>query len=119
MTITSASVEKFFDRYTAALLARDAEAIAAMYAVPCLILFPGQSVPVTDATQTEEFFASSWAQYDGVDTVDRSVSTMGTGPGTIWVDVTWTYGDRAGERFCYQLVEDQERLQIAVLTLLG
>lgn len=119
MTITSTTVQKFFDRYRAALLARDAEAIAAMYAVPSLILFPGRSVPVTDARQTEEFFASSWAQYDGVDTVDKSLSVMGTGPATVWVDVTWSYGDRAGERFCYQLVDGPEGLQIAVLTLLG
>ena len=38
--ITSTAVEKFLDRYAAALLACDAKAIAALYAVPSLILFP-------------------------------------------------------------------------------
>lgn len=118
MTITNVAVEAFFDRYAAALLARDAAAIATMYAVPSLILFPGQSVAVSDAEQTEKFFASSWTQYEGVDTVDKTISTMGSGPGTIWADVTWTYPSTK-EHFCYQLIDGADGLQIAVLTLLG
>ena len=43
---TRSKVEEFFDRYAAALLARDAKAMAKMYAVPALILFPGNSIPV-------------------------------------------------------------------------
>lgn len=117
MTITNVAVEAFFDRYAAALLARDAAAIATMYAVPSLILFPGQSVAVSDAEQTEKFFASSWTQYEGVDTVDKTISTMGSGPSTIWADVTWTYPSTE-EHFCYQLIDGADGLQIAVLTLL-
>ncbi|HEX8508405.1 MAG TPA: hypothetical protein VF635_02750 [Propionibacteriaceae bacterium] len=116
---TRTAVSDFFDRYAAALLARDARAVAALYAVPALILFPGQAIPVSDASQTEGFFASSWGQYEGVDRVDKNVSIMGSGPGTVWVDVTWTYGDRASEHFCYQLIEGGGELQIAVLTLLA
>jgi hypothetical protein len=118
MTITSTAVEQFFDRYAAALLARDAIAIAALYAVPSLILFPGQSVAVSDSKQTEEFFANSWAQYEGVDTVDKTISTMGSGPATVWADVTWSYAGSAREHFCYQLIEGPNGPQIAVLTLL-
>jgi hypothetical protein len=118
MTITSDTTTEFFDRYAAALLARDEAGIAALYAVPSLILFPGQPVAVSDPKQTEQFFAASWAEYDGVDTIDKTVLTVMDGPGTAWADVTWTYGS-AREHFCYQLVERPTGLQIAVLTLLA
>jgi hypothetical protein len=107
---------QFFERYAAALLARDEKAIAGMYAVPSLILFPGNSILVSDARQTEEFFASSWSQYDGVDAVDKQIVVMGEAPGSLWVDVTWSYDGKARERFCYQLVEGTDGYQIAVLT---
>jgi len=119
MSISSSSVEQFFDRYAAALLARDARSVAAMYAVPGLIVFPGQSVAVSDPRQTEKFFAGSWDQYEAVDTVDKTVSTIAATASTAWVDVTWSYAGRAQERFCYQLVDGPAGLQIAVLTLLG
>lgn len=119
MTDTREAVDHFFDRYTAALLARDERAIAALYAVPSLILFPGQAIAVGDATQTEEFFAASWGQYDGVDTVDREVVVMGEAPGSVWADVTWSYGGRVQERFCYQLVGASDDYRIAVLTPLA
>jgi ketosteroid isomerase-like protein len=112
-------VEQFFDRYAAALLARDAKAVAKMYAVPSLILFPGSSIPVSDARQTEAFFDSAWAQYDGVDSLDREVVVMGEAPGTVWADVTWFHGGQARERMCYQLVQGAEGYQIAVLTPMG
>lgn len=72
---------EFFDRYAVALLARDERTIAHMYAVPALILFPGQPVVVTDARQTEEFFASAWDQYDGVDQLDKEVTILAQAPG--------------------------------------
>jgi hypothetical protein len=59
-------VDQFFERCAAALLARDEKTIAQMYAVPSLILFPGNTILVGDAKQTEEFFAASWTQYEGV-----------------------------------------------------
>jgi hypothetical protein len=109
-------MDEFFERYAAALLARDERTIARMYAVPALILFPGHPILVTDEKQTEEFFASSWGQYEGVDSVDRQVVEMGSAPGTVWADVTWSYGGAARERFCYQLVEGADGYRIAVLT---
>jgi ketosteroid isomerase-like protein len=116
MTDTSDKAHQFFERYAAALLARDEKAIAGMYAVPSLILFPGRSIPVSDASQTEEFFAASWNQYDGVDAVDKQIVVMGEAPGSIWADVTWSYDGQPRERFCYQLVEGTDGYQIAVLT---
>ena len=116
MTDANDRAQHFFEGYAAALLARDEKAIARMYAVPSLILFPGRSIPVGDAKQTEDFFAASWGQYEGVDAVEKEVTIMGEAPGTIWADVTWSYGGRARERFCYQLVEGEEGHQIAVLT---
>jgi hypothetical protein len=119
MTDIAEKVDRFFEQYEAALLARDERAIAQLYAVPSLILFPGRSIVVSDAGQTEQFFASSWGQYDGVDAVERQVVVMGEGPASVWADVTWSYGGRARERFCYQLVPGDEGYQIAVLTPLA
>jgi hypothetical protein len=116
MTQTSDTAHEFFDRYAAALLARDEQAMARLYAIPSLILFPGQSIPVSDAAQTEAFFAASWGQYDGVDAVDKQIVIMGEAPGSIWADVTWSYDGKARERFCYQLVPGPDGYQIAVLT---
>jgi hypothetical protein len=116
MTPSSDIAHQFFDRYEAALLARDEKAMAGMYAVPSLILFPGNAIAVADAGQTEEFFASSWSQYEGVHEVDKQITIMGEAPGSIWADVTWTYRGRARERFCYQLVQGRGGYQIAVLT---
>lgn len=113
------TVEQFFDRYAAALLARDAKAVAALYAVPSLILFPGNAIPVGDADQTEEFFAGSWDQYEGVESVDRALTVLATAPSTVWADVTWSYDGEPRERFCYQLVAGPDGYQIAVLTPMG
>jgi ketosteroid isomerase-like protein len=116
MTDTNEEVDQFFRRYESALLARDAKAIARMHAVPSVILFPGKSIAVGDAKQTEEFFASSCGQYEGVDAVDKEIVIMAEAPDSIWADVTWAYGGRPRERFCYQLVKGTEKYQIAVLT---
>lgn len=116
MSHTRERVDQFFDGYASALLARDEKAVAHMYAVPSLILFPGNAIPVSDSRQTEAFFASAWGQYDGVDTAARQITIMGEAPGSVWADVTWSYGSKAQERFCYQLVEVEDGYQIAVLT---
>jgi hypothetical protein len=118
MTDAATTTHEFFKRYSAALLARDAQTIAQMYAVPSLILFPGTSIAVSDTRQTEEFFTSAWGQYAGVSAVDNDIRIMGEAPGSIWAVVTWIYDGRAQERFCYQLVEGREGRQIAVLTLM-
>ena len=119
MTTRADSVTAFFDRYEAALLARDAEALAALYDVPSLILFPGRSVAVSDAAQTEAFFASAFEQYEGVTSVERQVKVIAEAPHSVWADVTWTFPSRPTEQFCYQLVEGGEGLRIAVLTPLS
>lgn len=116
MTTASETTATFFQHYTSALLARDGAAIATMYAVPSLILFPGQSIAVTAAAQTEQFFTSSWSQYDGIATADPRISIIAEGPGTVWADVTWTYDGAVRERFCYQLIDGEQGTQIAVLT---
>jgi hypothetical protein len=114
--MTETRVNEFFERYATALLARDARRVAGMYSVPSLIVFPGNIIPVSDSMQTEAFFASSWDQYEGVDSVDKKIRVMAEGPGTVWADVTWTYRGGPQERFCYQLVEGEGGYQIAVLT---
>lgn len=108
--------QAFFERYADALLARDEKTIATMYAVPSLILFPGNPIVVTDARQTEEFFASAWGQYDGVTAVEKHIVIMGEAPASVWADVRWSYHGQERERFCYQLVPGRDGYQIAVLT---
>lgn len=116
MSELSEEVDRFFESYQAALLARDAHTLAQMYAVPSLIVFPDNLVPVDDVQQTEDFFASSWGQYDGVEELERQTRIMARGSASVWVDVTWVYHGRPQERFCYQLVQRGPGYQIAVLT---
>lgn len=115
MTGTTIATE-FFDRYRTALLDRDERAMGGLYAVPALIVFPGNLVAVGDARETEAFFASSWAQYDGVRDVEGDIEVAGAAPGTLWVDVTWSFDGRQQERFRYQLVDTPQGHRIAVLT---
>lgn len=116
MVDNTLAVRQFFAQYAAALLARDAKAVAPMYAVPSLILFPGTPILVSDASQTEAFFASAWDQYDGIDDIASQITILAEAPSCIWADVTWTYGDEHRERFCYQLIKGADGWQIAVLT---
>lgn len=111
---------EFFAAYAQALLDRDAEAIAAHYAVPALIEFPGQRIVVTDAAQSVKFFAGAFAQYEGVTEADAAVEVTAATGHSIWADVTWDYHEAArGERNMYQLVRIEDEWKIAVLTPLG
>lgn len=97
-----------------------ADVFAELYSVPSLILFPGNHIAVTSQEQTREFFDSSWAQYEGVDAVTNDIEVIGEAPGTLWVDVAWTYDGEVRERFVYQLAKDADgEWRIAVLTPLG
>ncbi|WP_181273957.1 nuclear transport factor 2 family protein [Brevibacterium oceani] len=108
---------QFFDAYTRALLDRDATAIADHYAVPALIEFPGQRILVTDAGQTEQFFAQAFGQYEGVTEIDADVAVVASIGHSIWADVTWRYrGGAPDERNMYQLVQIDDGWKIAVLT---
>ena len=60
------TADDFFSDYARDLLARDAHAIAARYAVPGLILFPGQSLAVASQEQTADFFTGAFVQYEGI-----------------------------------------------------
>ncbi|MBD8079950.1 DUF4440 domain-containing protein [Cellulosimicrobium arenosum] len=113
---TSERAHAFFDRYARALLDRDAAAIADLYAVPALILFPGQSVAVSDRAQTEQFFGAAFGQYEGVTDTRSDVEVVAEAPHSVWADVTWHHDNGATERFVYQLVETGGVWQIAVLT---
>ncbi len=119
MSDMSDHINRFFEHYATALMERDAQAVAEMYAVPSLIVFPGNVIPVSDAAQTEAFFASAWGQYEGVNSVDRRTTIMAEAPGSVWVDVTWSYNGQPQERFCYQLIDANGRYQIVVLTPLA
>lgn len=116
MTQINDKTQLFLDRYEAALLARDERTIAQMYAVPSLIVFPGNSTVVADQAQVNEFFASAWEQYEGATEEEHRARLMAEAPGTLWVDVTWISPERPRERFCYQLVENDGEYRIGVLT---
>lgn len=108
---------EFFDTYTRALIDRDAAAIADHYAVPAQIEFPGQRIAVTDASQTEGFFAGAFGQYEGVTDIDATVEVVAATGHSIWADVTWRYhGGSTDERNMYQLVHTEHGWKIAVLT---
>lgn len=64
---------EFFQAYAQALLNRDAKAIAKHYSVPGLIAAPEQLIAISEATQTEEFFASAFDQYAGINKADPEV----------------------------------------------
>ena len=112
----NSTVTKFFERYTEALMARDERRVAALYAVPGLILFPGQAVAVSDEEQTEQFFASAWGQYEGVTETHTELTVVAEAPASVWVDVTWNHVGAPVERLMYQLVETGGTWKIAVLT---
>lgn len=114
-----AFVHDFFVHYARALLDRDATGIADLYAIPALILFPGQSIAVTERDQVEDFFTSSWGQYEGVKELGRQVTVCGEAPASLWVDVVWSYSGQIRERFCYQLIEEGGEWYIAVITPLA
>ena len=115
----NSTVTKFFERYTEALMARDERRVAALYAVPGLILFPGQAVAVSDEEQTEQFFASAWGQYEGVTETHTELTVVAEAPASVWVDVTWNHVGAPVERLMYQLVETGGTWKIAVLTPLA
>lgn len=109
--------DEFFDTYTRALLDRDAAAIADHYAVPALIEFPDHPVAVSAASQTEEFFAGAFGQYEGILTAHATVEVIAETGHSLWADVTWTYDAGApAEHNLYQLVRTGSGWKIAVLT---
>jgi hypothetical protein len=116
---TELTAKEFFNRYTEALMARDEKQVASLYAVPGLILFPGQTIAVSDELQTERFFASAWAQYEGVTETHTDITVVAEAPGSVWVDVRWNHVGAPPERLMYQLVETGGTWKIAVLTPLA
>lgn len=106
----------FFDTYTRALLDRDATAVAHHYAVPALIEFPDQPVAVSEAAQTEDFFASAFSQYEGTTEASATIDVVAETGHSVWADVTWSYDGAPAERNMYQLVRTGESWKIAVLT---
>ncbi|GAB3305468.1 hypothetical protein EK0264_04790 [Epidermidibacterium keratini] len=109
--------ESFFDAYQSALLDRDAEAVARMYAVPALIAFPGQVIAVSDARQTEDFFTGAFGQYAGVTAADTTIRIVAATAHSIWADVAWdNHGGAPDERNMYQLIHTDADWKIAVLT---
>ena len=117
-TMTNSTIaQQFFDSYTRALLDRDAQAIAEHYAVPALIEFPEQAIAVSDARQTEEFFAGAFGQYEGVSRSDAAMEVVAATGHSIWADVSWHHhGGAPDERSMYQLVRNGDKWTIAVLT---
>jgi hypothetical protein len=107
--------QQFFTRYAKALLDRDHDTIADLYAVPGLIAFPDQRVAVTDREQTRQMFAQNWSAYDGVTEAIPEVVVVQTAH-SVWADVTWSYGGGPRERYVYQLLRGPAGWQIGVLT---
>jgi hypothetical protein len=64
-----------------------------------LILFPGRSIARQRRHPDRVVFASAWGRYDGVDDINKRLVVMAEAPGSVWVDVTWSYGGQPRERF--------------------
>lgn len=111
----------FFRTYAQALLDRDSETLARLYAVPALIAFPGQCIAVSDREQTRQFFDQAAVQYDGVTEAEPAVTVLAATAHSIWADVVWSYDGQPRERFVYQLLRDgdSDAWQVGVLTPLG
>jgi len=77
---------------------------------------PATSSLSSDASQTEQFFASTWDQYEGVQTLDKQIVVMAEAPASVWADVTWFHDGEPLERLCYQLIGEAGSYQIGVLT---
>lgn len=116
MNTTQDIAAAFFDDYTQALLDRDTDRMSSLYAVPALIAFPHQSIAVTDADQTRQFFDQSWGQYEGVTTVDADVTVVAETGHAIWARVVWSHDGEPREAFIYQLLRDGDTWKVAVLT---
>lgn len=115
----TAAAHEFFSDYTRALLARDPDAVAAFYAVPALICFPGRPLAVGAPTQTRDYFAAHLPGYEGVTSIRPEVEVAAATEASIWADVTWHLEGRPPERYMYQLILDGESWRIAVLTPLS
>lgn len=113
---TPAFVRDFFVRHARALLDRDAAGIAELHAVPGLILVPGRVVAVNDRDQVEDFFHASWCNRGEVGELGNHITVIAEAPGSLWVDVTWSYPGDFRERFRYQLTEQDGEWYIAVVT---
>ncbi|MCM3661460.1 hypothetical protein M3148_10745 [Georgenia satyanarayanai] len=116
MGAADATAHEFFAAYTRALLSRHPVAIAGYYAVPALIEFPDQAISVSDAAQTEQFFAAAVGQYDGITDARADVRVVAEAGHSVWADVTWSYEGTPAERNMYQLVRTGADWRIAVLT---
>lgn len=112
----SETTRSFFEVYSRALLARDADGIAELYAVPGVILFPGNALAVSSRAQTRAFFEQAFPQYDGVTATRTAIEIAASTASSIWADVTWHHDTGATERLMYQLVDDEGTWLIAVLT---
>ena len=108
----------FFDTYSHALVARDADAVSSLYATPALILFPSQSIAVSEPSQTADFFLQAWAQYDGIKHTTTNIKVLAHTQHSVWADVTWHHDNDTTERMMYQLVDSEDGWRIAVLTAL-
>lgn len=76
MTSAHDTAQDFVTDYARALLDRNSQRIAELYAVPALIAFPQQVIAVSDAEQTRNFFDQGWEQYEGIDEVSPSVHVI-------------------------------------------
>lgn len=115
----TAAVHDFFSDYTRALLSRDPDAVAACYAVPALICFPGRSMAVSERAQTRDYFSANLPTYASVTTLKPELDVVAATDASIWADVTWHFDSMPPERYMYQLVLDGDRWRIAVLTPLS
>lgn len=116
---TESITTEFFERYTDALLARDEQAVARLYAVPALLVFPQQTIAIGSPEEAAAVFGAAWPQYEGVTSTRPEITVSAETDHSIWADVTWHHDNGGTEHQLYQLVYLAGGWRVAVLTPLA
>ena len=122
---TRERAQKFLGRYAEALNAADAEALAACWQVPALVLSDESAYAFESEDEVRAFLASDGARHrdQGIAaTAPTSINVAELSPRILRVDVVWSHRDAAGaersRRYTYYLLhldaEGRPRIRVAV-----
>jgi ketosteroid isomerase-like protein len=119
-------VQDFLDRFANALIAGDGKAVAALWAVPAMVLGDDMVRPVNSAEEIEKFFGDAKEQYNSRGIVGTRADILRlewVSDKIVLVDVRWPYIDQGGnelaeESSTYTLMRDVDgnfKLRVALM----
>jgi ketosteroid isomerase-like protein len=98
MPVSRNDAETFFASYAKALASRDAIAIARFWGVPAFVLSDEGAIAVGKPEETEQFFASSMVQYEGIAEVRATIREMhALSDVVIACEIDWAHLDASGK----------------------